>query len=124
MRYNNSLIPGVPRSYVYAGIKSMTLEPAKHEKIARLSRISNVFRIAGAQSAEQSVSIKVEKYLSSPEIIVLLLRFNRIIFFNSIESFFYFNLQNNILITTPNKKKGKLSHDTYKNINCRRRFRH
>ena len=31
--------------------KSMTLGPAKHEKVARLGRISNVFRIAGARSA-------------------------------------------------------------------------
>ena len=35
----------------------MTLKPAKHEKEARIGRISNVFRIAGARSAEQSVGI-------------------------------------------------------------------
>lgn len=33
----------------------MTLRPAKHEKAARTGRISNVFRIAGAHSAEQFV---------------------------------------------------------------------
>ena len=31
--------------------------PAKHEKVARIGRISNVFRIVGARSAEQSVDI-------------------------------------------------------------------
>ena len=41
----------------------MTLGPAKHEKVARTGRISNVFRIVGAQSAEQSVGIKGAKYL-------------------------------------------------------------
>ena len=35
----------------------MTLGPAKHEKVARIGRISNVFRIVGAQSAKQSVGI-------------------------------------------------------------------
>lgn len=35
----------------------MTLGPAKHEKVARIGRISNVFRIVGAQRAEQSVGI-------------------------------------------------------------------
>jgi hypothetical protein len=44
----------------------MTLEPIKHEKVARIGRISNVFRIAGAQSAEQSVGIRGEKYLLTP----------------------------------------------------------
>ena len=38
--------------------KSMTLGPIKHEKVARIGRISNVFRIAGAQSVEQSVGIR------------------------------------------------------------------
>ena len=41
----------------------MTLGPAKHEKVARIGRISNVFRIAGAQSAEQSVGIVGTKYI-------------------------------------------------------------
>ena len=41
---------------------SMTLGPAKHEKVARIGGISNVFRIAGAQSAEQSVGIMEAKY--------------------------------------------------------------
>ena len=41
----------------------MTLGPAKHEKGARIGRISNVFRIVGAQSAEQSVGIMGSKYL-------------------------------------------------------------
>ena len=36
----------------------MSMGPAKHEKVARKGRISNVFRIAGARSAEQSVGIK------------------------------------------------------------------
>ena len=44
----------------------MTLGPAKHEKVARKGRISNVFRIAGAQSAEQSVGIMGSKYLLTP----------------------------------------------------------
>ena len=35
----------------------MKLRPAKHEKEARTGRNSNVFRIEGAQSAEQSVGI-------------------------------------------------------------------
>ena len=46
----------------------MTLGPAKHEKVARIGRISNVFRIAGAQSAEQSVGIVGTKYIKdSPD---------------------------------------------------------
>jgi len=36
----------------------MMLGPAKHEKVARIGRISNVFRIVGAQSAEQSIGIR------------------------------------------------------------------
>ena len=35
----------------------MTLGPIKHEKAARIGRISIVFRIAGAQNAEQSAGI-------------------------------------------------------------------
>ena len=44
----------------------MTLGPAKHEKVARIGRISNVFRIVGAQSAEQSVGIMGAKYRLTP----------------------------------------------------------
>ena len=40
----------------------MALGPAKHEKVARTGRISNVFRIVEAQSAEQSVGIMGAKY--------------------------------------------------------------
>jgi len=36
---------------------NMTLEPAKHEQAARIGRIANVSRIAGARSAKQSVGI-------------------------------------------------------------------
>jgi len=39
----------------------MRLRPVKHEKEARIGRNSNVFRIEGAQSAEQSVGIIVRK---------------------------------------------------------------
>ena len=39
----------------------ITLGPVKHEKVARLGRISNVFRILGARSAEKSVDIKVKE---------------------------------------------------------------
>ena len=44
----------------------MTLGPAKQTKVARIGRISYVFRIAGAQSAEQSVGIMGSKYLLTP----------------------------------------------------------
>ena len=43
-----NMIPGSKGHAVHA---SMTLGPVKHEKVARIGRISNVFRIAGAQSA-------------------------------------------------------------------------
>ena len=45
----------------------MTLKPAKHEKEARIGRISNVFRIAGARSAEQSVGIVRMDMRKKPE---------------------------------------------------------
>ena len=45
----------------------MTLGPAKHEKVARKGRISNVFRIAGAQSAKQSVGIRESKDILAVE---------------------------------------------------------
>gem|GEM_PF-3108256 len=35
----------------------MTLGPVKHEKVAWIGRISNVFRLAGARSAEKAVGI-------------------------------------------------------------------
>ena len=45
------MIPGAKGHTFHARMKRMTLGPAKHEKVARIGRISNVFRIAGAQSA-------------------------------------------------------------------------
>ena len=52
------MIQGSEGHIFHACMKNMTLGPAKHEKAARKGRISNVFRIAGARSAEQSVCIK------------------------------------------------------------------
>ena len=60
------MIPGSKGHTFHASMKSTTLEPVKHEKVARIGRISNVFRIVGAQSAEQSVGIMGAKYLLTP----------------------------------------------------------
>lgn len=43
--------------YFMLACKNMTLGPAKHEKVAQLGRISNVFRLLRAQSAEKAVDI-------------------------------------------------------------------
>lgn len=48
----------------------MTLGPIKHEKVARIGRISNVFRSAGAQGAEQFVGIIGVKIPFDPNIIL------------------------------------------------------
>ena len=48
------MIPGSKGHAFHACMKKHDFETAKHEKEARVGRISNVFRIAGAQSAEQS----------------------------------------------------------------------
>ena len=55
------MIQGSEGHIFHACMKNMTLGPAKHEKAARKGRISNVFRIAGARSAEQSVGIMGSK---------------------------------------------------------------
>ena len=55
------MIPG-PKGHVFhACMKSRTLGPAKHEKVDRSGRISNVFRITRARSVEQSVGIWGQK---------------------------------------------------------------
>ena len=55
----NSMIPGSKGYMFYARV----MGPAKHEKVARIGRISHVFRIARVPSVEQSVGIMGAKYL-------------------------------------------------------------
>ena len=57
------MIPGSKGHTFYARMKMYDFGTRKQTKVARIGRISNVFRIAGAQSAEQSVGIKGAKYL-------------------------------------------------------------
>lgn len=61
------MIPGSKGHTFHARMKRYNLlESAKDEKVVRIEWISNVFRIAGAQSVEQSVGIMESKYLLTP----------------------------------------------------------
>jgi len=55
--------------YFMLARKHMTSGPAKHSKTARTGLLSNVLRIVGAQSAEQSVGIR-GKIFFDPDIII------------------------------------------------------
>ena len=51
------MIPGAKGHVLHARMNHMTLGPAKREKVARIGRISNVFRLTRARSAEKAVGI-------------------------------------------------------------------
>ena len=62
------MIPGSKGHTFHACMKKYDFGTRKQKKVARIGRISNVFRIAGAQSAEQSVGIVGTKYIKdSPD---------------------------------------------------------
>jgi len=56
------MIPGSKGHAFHACMKKQMLGPAKHEKVARIGRISNVFRVVGAQSRISKWEIDLQRF--------------------------------------------------------------